>query len=248
MLHSTGRPGSHKGEVGIGPVQTPVVKIFPLLIFLLISFAAFSQSSEMKYPDLYGKTLSEVERVKGWIIIEKTEGYLNADQIKDVAVILQSGDHRLKNCGESKELLADEERIILVLISENDNPKVTIQNNKFIGRPDEGGMLCYLKPNISIKDNQFTLYYELLRGYTKYIFEYKNADIRLVKATLVGVSGGKIYSDHFDFDKKVIKLRVAKIGSDSVKKEKIPIRYDGYRKLSEFGEMYDWEVAEYKYL
>lgn len=72
--------------------------------------------------------------------------------------------------------------------------------------------------------------------------------MRLLKAKSVGVSGGKMYSNYFDFKKDIIKSREAWISSDTARTEIIPIKYDGFKKLSEFGSMNDWEVAKYKYL
>lgn len=226
------------------------MKIILLFIFLLISSTAFSQASEADYPDFSGKTLSEVDKTKRWIVIEKAEGYLNSDQIKDVAVILQSGSHHFKSCSESADLLADEERIILVLISNDGKPKVTIQNNRFIARPDDGGMTCYLKPSISAKKHKLNISYQYTRAHRKYNFAYRDGDMILVRAETFDrhAASGNFSSNTFDFIGKKIFVKEGNISSDSVSTKSIPIKYDGYKKLSEFGEMYEWEIAEYKYL
>ncbi|WP_020404807.1 hypothetical protein [Gracilimonas tropica] len=133
------------------------MRIIALIQFLLFSFTAFGQTNETVYPDFLGDGLSEVLLNKDWIVIERAEGYLNHDQTKDIVIVLQSGNHRFRNCAESAKKLADEERIILVLTSENGKTRVTIQNNKFIARPDEGGMACYIEPEISIDNKQLTI-------------------------------------------------------------------------------------------
>jgi hypothetical protein len=224
------------------------MRIIGLFIFLLFSFTAFGQTNKAAYPDFSGEVLSEVLQTKDWIVIERADGYLNLDQTKDIVIVLQSGNHRFTNCNESAEKLADEERIILVLTSENGEPRVTIQNNKFIARPDEGGMACYIDPDISIDNGKLTIFYEHLRGYTSYIFEYESEDMILVSAESTGVSAGRFGKDYFDFRKGIIRSEKGSISSDATSTEIIPIKFDGFKKLSELGERFDWKVAEYKYL
>jgi hypothetical protein len=109
-------------------------------------------------------------------------------------------------------------------------------------------MACYIEPDISIENNQLTIFYEHLRGYTSYLFEHKAEDMILVSAESSGISGGKSGYDYFDFRKGIIKSKEGTISSDSTKTKTIPIKFDGFKKLSEFGERFDWKVAEYKYL
>lgn len=179
------------------------MRITLLFIFLLIGSSAFGQYSKIKYPNFTGESLYQVSHTKGWVIIEKAKGYLNSDHEVDFAVILQSGTHHFVSCKVSAKLLADEQRIILVLMSKNGQPTVTIQNNKFIARPDEGGMLCYLKPHISIKNHQLKILYQYTRASMRYYFEYKSHHLLLVRAFYAGASGGGYYSsDSINFKKR----------------------------------------------
>lgn len=218
------------------------------LTFSISNFVLFAQETSLTYPDFTGQTLAQVLQNKNWHILTMKSGYLNSDYVEDFVVILQSGNHRFVSCTESADILSNEERIILVLTSNNTEPKVTIQNNKFIFRPDEGGMACYIEPGISIEGNKLTLVKPLVRGHDTYIFEYRDKSMFLISAESVGVSGGKIYSDSFDFIKDIIISEKGYIGSDSTETEIIPIKYKGFKKLSELEGMYSWEVAENKFL
>ncbi|WP_020404806.1 hypothetical protein [Gracilimonas tropica] len=70
----------------------------------------------------------------------------------------------------------------------------------------------------------------------------------LINAASIGVSAGIFEKDSFDFRKGIIKSEKGNISSDSTSTEIIPIKFDGFKKLSEFGEIFTWKVAEYKYL
>lgn len=218
------------------------------LTLLLSNSVLSAQEKSLTYPDFTGKTLGQILQNQNWHILTLKSDYLNSDHVADFVVILQSGNHHFVSCMESAELLSDEERIILVLTSGNNKPRVTIQNNKFIARPDEGGMLCYLEPYITVEENKLTISYQLTRGHLTYNFKYKNKRMVLIRAKSVGVSGGIFYSDSFDFIKDIIISEKGPISNDSTAKEIIPIKYKGFKKLSELGDRYSWEVAEYKYL
>jgi len=72
----------------------------------------------------------------------------------------------------------------------------------------------------------------------------------LIRAKTFGrhAASGNTTSNTFDFIKKKITVKRSNISSDSVSTKSIPIKFDGFKKLSEFAEMYDWQVAKYKYL
>lgn len=222
------------------------MKLLLLCFFFLINSNAFGQANSKAYPDFHGMTLTEVLDIEGWIVIDQAKGNFYTDQNEDTVVILQSGKNRFEGCNESADLLADEERIILVLTSNDGEPKVTIQNNDFIARPDEGGMLCYLIPSVSIKDNQLQIYYEFVRSHWQHNFEYLNNELVLVSAKNAGVSGPIFFSDYYDFRKKVITSEEGDIQSEDTTVEVIPMKVDGFKKLSELGKMYEWEVADRK--
>jgi len=163
------------------------MKSFLLCALLLISTDAFGQHDRTEYPDFYGLTLAEVVDHEGWRVIEKATGYLSSGQVEATVVVLQSGSHEFVSCSESAELLRNEERIILVLISREGGPKVRVQNNKFIARPNEGGMMCYIEPELLVENNQFTIFYQYTRWNRQYTFEYSNGEMILVSAKSVGV-------------------------------------------------------------
>ncbi|MCH8567141.1 MAG: hypothetical protein LAT67_02700 [Balneolales bacterium] len=229
------------------------MKLFHQLIFLLATFTAFAQSGDTDNPDFYGMTISEVSKISGWTIIKENSGNLSSAHLEDIVVILQSGEHQFINCSESAQRLADEKRIILVLTAGNDDddddddePKVSIQNNRFIAPPISGGMDCYLEPEVSIENHTLSISYQYVRSSTSYTFNFIDESLVLVSAKKAGVSGGVFSSDYFDFKSGKITSKKGSISSDSTTIETIPIEFEGFKKLSEMGEMYEWEVAEFK--
>src|SRR5699024_10652329 len=103
---------------------------------------------------------------------------------------------------------------------------------------------------ISVKNHQLNIHYRYVRAYTSYTFEYRNGDMVLVHAKTFGrhAASGNTTTSTFNFIDKKIVVKKGNISSDSVTTKSIPIKYKGLKKLSEFGDMYDWKVAKYKYL
>ncbi|MCH8556663.1 MAG: hypothetical protein LAT84_02520 [Balneolia bacterium] len=215
-------------------------------VLQLIIFTALALTGEIKYPDFSKMTVDEVSEVSGWTIIKQASGHLSSDDSEDMVVILQSGDHRFVNCDESAELLKDEKRIILVLTAGEREPKVSIQNNRFIAPPISGGMECYLEPDISIENGQLWISYQYVRANSTYTFEFIDESLVLVSAKKAGVSGSVFSSNHFDFLSGVVTTEKGSISSDSATIETISVECDGFKKLSDMTERHGWELADFK--
>jgi len=216
-----------------------------------IPFFVLSQQKKIVYPDFTNSTFSEIENNKGWKILVFAKGYLNLDTQNDFAVVLESKDSVFEYRHNQVKKQKNKARIILVMINVNNQLKVISQNNVFIARPDEGGMLPYLAPEIFIKNNQLTIYYQYTRANISYSFEYENNQMVLIEAKSTGVTSatGDFESDHFDFKKKRIVSEAGHISSDVSKKEIHLMKSDiELKKLSEFKQMYEWEIIENKFL
>ncbi|WP_298529215.1 hypothetical protein [uncultured Christiangramia sp.] len=223
-------------------------KIFTIIISI-ISFGGFSQSDEFQYPEFIGQNLKNVIGSKQWEVLTQTTGDLNNDGLKDKALILQTKDSIKEKRCESCYFLKSKPRIIIIALYQNDKYNIIIQNNKFIARGDEGGMLPHLEPELSIKDSQLKIYYQFTRSNQSYTFKYKKGDIIIVSAESNGVhsASGNFENDNFDFIENEITSTTGNI-SEEKDYTKI-IKFNAKPKsLSEFKEMGSWEITENKFL
>lgn len=215
------------------------------LLFLIYFVLGISQNKKTIFPNFIGQNLSEIENNSDWKVLQKSIGDLNKDELNDVSLILGSKVSILeKRCPDCK-LLKSKPRIIVVLI----NNETKIQNNKFIARGNEGGMLPYLEPKLIIKDGFLSINYQFTRGNQSYTFEYLSNKLLITEAENNGVhsASGNFENDKYDF--KTGKI-ISKIGN--ISEEKIITKIITFdikpKSLSEFGKMNEWEIAEDKYL
>ncbi|MGB5944124.1 MAG: hypothetical protein WBG71_14665 [Leeuwenhoekiella sp.] len=203
----------------------------------------------MSYPDFLGKSLTEIENDLRWKGLVKTTGDLNSDGVDDHAVVLESRDSiPEKRCSDCN-LLKSKPRIIIVLINRDGKQMVEIQNNRFIGRGNEGGMLPYLEPELFIHNEMLTICYQFTRSKISYVFKYSDDTMVLVKAKSGGVhsASGDFEQTSFDFKKGEIISETGNISNIKIQKERIKTNIKS-KTLSEFGPMMEWEVIENKFL
>jgi hypothetical protein len=214
--------------------------IFQIILCFNVSFT-LSQSNQINYPSFSGLELGEVLKNSDWKILCEAKGYLNAGTALDFTLILESKKElKYKPCKKCK-IASVKPRIIVVVI---DN-LVAIQNNSFIARGDEGGMLPYLEPEISIKDKKLTILWQYTRDSTSYIFEYDKSEMILITARKTGVHSatGNYESYYFDFKNRVAESVRGNISEEDSKEESIKIKnLKKLKSLSNLKQMYDWEV------
>ncbi len=230
-------------------VGTNMKKRILTILFFSICVLGYSQNQKTIYPNFIGLNSNEVENNLEWEILEKVTGDLNKDGNDDQVLILESKDSiPEKRCSDC-ELLKTKPRIILVLLKQDDKQKVIVQNNKFIARGDEGGMANYIEPELSINDGLLNIYYQYTRSIQSYTFEFKNDRMEIVKAESMGVhsASGNYENDKYDFINGTLISRTGNISEEESKTEIIEIDIKS-KSLSEFEEMYTWEITEYKLL
>jgi hypothetical protein len=221
------------------------------LLTLLLSFCVlgYSQNDKSIYPIFMGQNVDVIENNSDWKILKKSSGDLNKDGINDFTLILESKDSiPEKRCLDCK-LLKNKPRIIVILLNQNGGGKVIIQNNKFIARGDEGGMLPYLEPELSIEKGLLTIYYQYTRSNKSYTFEFKNDNMEIRSAEYSGVHSatGNFENDKYDFKKGIIISEKGNISEEKVETEIIKIDIKP-KSISEFGIISSWEITENKYL
>lgn len=211
--------------------------------------------SAQTYPDLSGMTYKEIQALPKWNILTEAEGLLDGDELKDVVVILESRDRITESRCEGCKKLPNKARIIAVLFSNNSSPKVSIQNNRFIARPNEGGKIRNLRPRIKIADNRLHIFYQYVGSSSvEYSFECRNNELVLVYAKYFAINDqeGMDVKD-YDFIKGSLTIeRMRSIKNSSVyssdelfSKDVLDISHHKMKTLSDFKEMYSWEIIEY---
>ena len=222
----------------------------------LFLFAGLSLSAQA-YPELSGMTYKDLEALPDWYILSEVSGRLDGDTVEDRVVILESKDSIAeKRCGKCPKL-PNKGRIITVLFTNKSTPKVRIQNNRFIARPNEGGTVRRLDPKIKIADKRLRIFYHYERSSNiAYHFEFREKDLVLVyakskidhdrKEMVVKeydfVKGRLTVQSTYFFDPEKINLREDLFASDV---EVIDISHLPMKRLIDFEEMYCWEIAEY---
>lgn len=211
-------------------------------LFLTISLC-YSQSKEVNYPDYLDMGIGRIlNNSSDWNIIKEAKGYLNGDKVLDFVLVLQLNDpkYAIRDCEDCTQG-NNSPRMILILV----NNKVVVQNNKFIARGDEGGMIPYIEPDVSMDNGKLNICWQYTRSHTSYTFEYKKKDLMLTEAETSSVQSttGKFEHNRYLFLRGEIISETGHISDEHFKKDVLKIKLQRLKKLSELGEMYDWEVV-----
>lgn len=219
------------------------------MIFLILSLWGYSQENEPNYPNFIGEQLSFVESHQDWRILQRSTGDLNKDGRNDLALIIESKDSIPEKRCSSCYLRKNKPRIILILLNQDGKQNVVIQNNEFIARGDEGGMAYYIEPEVSITNGLLNIFYQYTRSNQSYTFEFLNGRMQIIGGKSVGAhsASGIFESDEFDFKEGIIITETGHISQEQSKTEILKIDVKP-KSLSEFGKMYEWQVAENKNL
>lgn len=236
------------------------ILVFALLFSVLVVVA--QEDKPTPYPDFIGKELTAIESNPNWNVLKKTIGDLNKDSINDMVLVIESKENfieiRCADCNTSE----NKARIILVLLHTDDKLTVDIQNNEFIPRSDEGGMSAEIEPDITIENNQLTIYQQYTRSSVSYTFAFQEGTFNIVSSenNNTHATSGDTETIVFDFSKSEITITRGNISDEGIeseqeseeeneveKKEKVTvIKFDKKAKpLSEFKAMFEWEIAEY---
>jgi hypothetical protein len=223
-------------------------RILPLLL-LALNALCFSQNKEPAFTNFIGQDLGAIEQNSDWKVLKRSDGDLNNDGRNDLALILESKDGVSKKDCVDCETLIIKPRIIVILLNEKEVQKVIIQNNKFIARADQGGMIPHLKPELSIERGLLMIHYQFTRARLSYTFKFKQGLLEIVSAENNGVHAatGNFESDYFDFNKGEITVETGNIAQDTSKTK--VVKFESKPKtLSEFGEILEWEIVENKFI
>jgi hypothetical protein len=123
-----------------------------------------------------------------WHIRDSVSGDLNKDGRTDMAMVLEYADTVHEMRPDSMEITAHP-RILLVLFrdSATGGYRPVCQNNTFIVREGEGGMLDDPYGEISIRNNILTVEIQFLRAAAVYKFRWQKGDLYLIGASDNGI-------------------------------------------------------------
>jgi hypothetical protein len=221
-----------------------------LLLICLLSLDSIllengNNSIEFKYPSI--NLLSDIKGDQ-WLIKAQEEGDLDGDgQMEKVFVLEYQDSVAHERCGGF--MSTSKPRIIVVFAKKRKNQFVAIeQNNWFIARSDEGGMLSNLNPEIKIDDGGLTIDVDYTRATSTYIFKKSGDGLFISKVYQSGVSGGRIETMALDFKSKLMVSKTGTLKDDEFKSDTLQLDNLEPKSLSEFSCMYEWEIAENVFL
>ncbi len=185
-----------------------------LLFLVCISFRP--QDEKFAYPDFKAR-LSKKEAAS-WKVLKKTTGDLNNDGIEDLAVIYETIDSVGNFRCTTAYIDTVPARSLVVFLSSGKHLLKIVQNNDFIARANEGGMLTYLEPEIVIEKSQLKISYQYTRSNETYTFSLVNDSLRLIELYRGGISSAGMGSTEFtwvDFDNNSVVIEKGFIDSDT---------------------------------
>lgn len=183
---------------------------------------------------------------KGWFIKDSVSGDLNGDKKPDLAVIIE--------CVDTVQGLEDgvnktNPRILFILFKMESGYSKVAQNNTFILRRGEGGMMPDPETKLEIKKGVLHITVQLIRSHTKYKFRYQETNFALIGAQSGGADGQNMIEFwDINFLKKKAKHTIEPIGEGKEKTEWKTVTLDKLKTLSDLKRPYEWEVLPNVYL
>lgn len=166
---------------------------------LVLPSALFAQT--FSFPDLHRSATSIADFLPpDWIIKDSVSGDLNGDKIPDKALVLEYTDTVTELRPDSIEE-TNKPRILLVLLWDPAKHvyRTAVQNNTFILRASEGGMVGDpYNDGLSIKNEILLIGFDYLHGGLSYKFRFQANDFFLIGATSYGSSPAHENFDEWD--------------------------------------------------
>jgi len=233
------------------------------LFFLFLLSAQVAQAQTFFYPKLLkqGKDLQALTPAN-WKVIGSATGDLNHDQTVDLALILEYNlpISETRAYGDNETELIKEfqkPRILAVYFKSEQGNKYTIalQNNNFILRANEGGVLGEPFKEVAIANNQLSLQFEGgsdWRWKLHYDFTFKLNDWFLTKAknTYYNVSTGEVVIKNYDFETRKMKQtkgNMFAIDEPNAETEDV-LFFQNLRTFNTFKKPWTWEITKDNFL
>jgi hypothetical protein len=227
------------------------------VLFILLFFSCIVTAQTFTYPALakQGKSIKDVVPPR-WVLIDSVRGDLNQDKLEDLALIFEfhTAVKEKRAYGDNTTELITEiqkPRILAVYFKNKNSSQYTLalQNNDFILRSGEGGVLGDPLNPMAIASNRLLLSFEGGSNWSwllNYAFEYKNKDWYLAEAgnTSRHRGTGEMTKKQYNFLTK--KLSVTESGpfdrSAIENATQHEIKLDRLRTFSTFKKPWTWAI------
>ncbi|MEJ5995369.1 hypothetical protein WG904_13160 [Pedobacter sp. Du54] len=233
------------------------------LTFFLIFSLKICVAQTFSFPKFVkqGKTL-EALTPQNWKIIDTAYGDLNNDKIEDLAFVLEYflpvSENRAYGDNETELIKEFQKPRVLAIYFKNkqNGPYVfATQNNNFILRANEGGIMGDPLKNINIANQNLQLSFQggnNWRWKLDYEFKYHNNEWDLIRANNLyyhSVSGEMTEKKYNFLDRKVsfISGNIFKRNAVDNQTEEI-LYFSGLRTFATFKKPWTWEITKDNFL
>ncbi|KQB98959.1 hypothetical protein [Pedobacter sp. Hv1] len=199
---------------------------------------------------------------QNWKAIDTAFGDLNNDQTEDMALILEYhqavSEKRAYGDGDT-ELIKEfqKPRILAVYFKDIKSGKYifALQNNNFILRSQEGGILGEPLKKLNIQDNKLNMVFEggnEWRWKLDYVFKFQHKDWDLIQAshTYYNSSSGEMTIKAYDFTNRKVKQTKGNLftrnNTNEVSEE--ILYFSQLRTLNNFKKPWTWEITKDNFL
>lgn len=232
-----------------------------ILFFLLFHTALYAQPFVFPVLPEYGKS-ADLIVPQNWKIIDSISGDLNNDNIKDIAIVLEFYRPVKENRAygdNTTEIITEMQKPRILAIyfrrSAKGSYRISIQNNNFMLRADEGGEMGDPLRPMNIADNKLTLSFEgggHWRWKLNYSFKYQDKDWKLITANNYAYQqeSGETNDKQYDFVKNKKKIISSVINNGTLASETFeqPLNIKNLRTFNSFKKPWTWELVPNEFL
>lgn len=231
------------------------------LFFIFFQTAVYAQP--FVFPELpeYGKSAESLVP-QNWKIIDSVSGDLNNDNIKDIALVLEFYRPVKENRAygdNNTEIITEVQkpRILAVYFrrSAKGSYRISVQNNHFMLRAEEGGEMGDPIRPISIAANKLILSFEgggHWRWKLNYSFKYEDKDWLLTTANNYAYQqeSGETNDKQYDFinNKKKVVSSIINNGTLASETFEQPLNIKPLRTFNSFKKPWTWEIRPDEFL
>lgn len=238
------------------------MKIFSFFLLMLVTQISNAQKT-FSFPKIkpQGASIEELTPTN-WTVIENINGDLNHDGIDDVAVIFESNSvtDETRTYGDNNtEIIKETQkpRILAIFFKDKStgNYYLSVQNNDFILRAQEGGKLGDPLNQVAIKDQQLYLRFQggaEWRWEMGYTFKFENKDWFLTSAINLyfNQNTGDMTERVYDFKTRVLFTTVGNLHRRAIANRRISevLYFSQLRTFKTFKKPWAWEIMPNVYL
>lgn len=234
------------------------------IIFAFLLSGLFSNAvAQNNFPKLaqQGSKIADLTP-KNWIVIDTAIGDLNNDGNKDVALVFEANkpikENRAYGDNDSEFISEFQKPRILAVYFLNPKTKrytLGLQNNNFMLRAKEGGVIGEPFKQMVIADNHLKIYYEGgndWRWKLNYEFKHSKTEWLLTQAgsTYYNINSGEMVDKLYDFMERKVTLTLGSIHNRKSENEsrEETLYFTDLRTMKTFKKPWTWEITKDSFL